>query len=132
MKVAAQLREEAKRLMGEEIELVRVDPEGKKGNLLLAGKEVMDRTIFKGADLSIDRYTFENEGEGVRAITQELWTFYPDHVLKTIRREREKSWTWERLAPKGLATEKVEADRDDLGVLLTDLKMSAPFEPRSI
>lgn len=130
MKVGKEVWTESMRLLGDKDEVVRVDPQGIKGNLIIAGKRAVDKTIFRGADLGISRYTFEYHPEAQsRDSTQELWHFYPDHVLKTIRHESE-AYSGEPLPPKGLATKKVEADRDDLSALLSDIKGSAEFKAR--
>lgn len=49
--------------------------------LIISGKSHIDETIFKGADLLIERYfyTYDKETQAQHART-ELYHFYPDHV----------------------------------------------------
>lgn len=131
LKVAEEIRAEANKLLRDQEKVVRVDPNKIKGNLIISGKALTDKTIFQGADLGMSRYTFDYHPETQsQDITQELWHFYPDHVLKTVRHSSE-TYSGQQLKPKGLATEKTEADRDDLQTLLGDIKTSAPFVPQT-
>jgi len=128
-KVAKEVVAETDKLLERKDEVIRADPEHIKGNLMIAGKNAVDRTIFQGASLGISRYTFDYHPDTQsRNTTQELWHFYPDHVMKTIRHSSE-TYAGVRLAPKGLATEKIEANKDELQVLLNDIKTSVPYTP---
>lgn len=128
MKVAKDVWIESMKLLGDKDKVIRSDPTKAKNNLIIEGKRKMDATIFKGADLGMTRYSFEYDGDAQHS-TQELWHFYPDHVQKTIRHSSQKSDTGEFLPPRGLATEKVEADKEELSSLLQDIRSSVEFKP---
>ncbi len=129
-KFAREVWVESMRLLGDKQEVVRVDPNGVNGNLIISGKEKVGKTIFEGADIGLSIYTFDyHPEEQSRDTTAELWHFYPDHVMKTIRHSS-STFSDEPLQPKGLATEKIEADRDDLQALLVDIRASVPFVPK--
>ena len=80
----------------------------------------------------ITRFQYEYEG-GITYSRDELYHFYPDHVLKTTRNSayaKEKGFYVER-QPKGLATEKHEANRDELNDLLEVTRKSTEFKSGS-
>jgi hypothetical protein len=59
-------------------EIVRKDPDGKKGNLIIWGKSQVEKTIFEGADLGMTSYTYEDDPQ----ITGEiLLKYYGTSIL---------------------------------------------------
>lgn len=128
LKVAEQIKTKAAELLAEKDRVIRVDPTKAKGNIEIMSKKGLEGTIFEGAELGASRYTFKNHPDGSQDSIQELWHLFPDHAMKTIRNESE-SGSGRVLAPKGLAIEKIEADRDELGALLADIEASAPYVP---
>ena len=124
IKVAKEIWVESMRLLGGKDENVRRDSNGDA--LILESKKKLDNTIFEGADLGINRYHYEYENN-VTYYKHELYTFYPDHVLKTTRNSSRHN-EGKKLAPRGLATEKHEANRDELRELLEVVKNSTQFK----
>lgn len=129
-KVAKNVWVESMKLLGDKDSTVRADPANTKCNLTINSKSTVEKTMFRGADLGISRYSYEYDTKNrIQYITQELWHFYPDHVQKTIR-HKTQTFEGETLAPRGLAIEKIEADRDELTSLLADVKSSVEFKPK--
>lgn len=129
-KVAREVWVASMKLLGDKDYVVRADPTKVKGNLTIYSKNSVEQTTFAGADLGMSRYSYDNDtANQIQYITQELWHFYPDHVQKTIRHHTQ-TFDGETLAPRGLAIEKIETNRDELANLLADIKSSIQFKPK--
>ena len=127
-KVAKDVISESRKLLAGKDQVVRTGSDATKGNLIIEDKNPMEGTVFEGSELGISRYTFEYHPDSqTRDVKQELWNFYPDRVVKTIRHESE-TYAGDPIATKGLTTEKVEAGRDELTTLLGDIKTSSELK----
>lgn len=125
-KVARELWTEGMELLGKEDESIRRDLQ--HNALIIRGKAIIDKTNFKGADLSIERHAFLYN-KGVTNSRSELYFFYPDHVLKITRNRSDTGKGGKRLSPRGLTTQKHEANRDELTELLEATTNSTKFIP---
>src|SRR3989344_4474655 len=74
----------ANELLGEESEVVRVDPEGK--NFTLSSQEYANSVVthLRGAELLMSQYMFRYFGN-ITDSRQDLYAFYPDHTDHIIR-----------------------------------------------
>jgi hypothetical protein len=127
-KVAKDVISESRKLLAGKDQAVRTGSDAAKGNFIIEGRNTMEGTVFEGSELGISRYTFEYHPDSqTRDVKQELWNFYPDRVVKTIRHESE-TYSGDPIATKGLTTEKLEADKDELTALLGDIKSSSELK----
>jgi hypothetical protein len=124
MKVAKEIWIESMKLLAGKDENVRRDSNNHA--LILKGKKGLEDTMFKGADLVVDRYHFEYEGD-ITHTKQEHYAFYLDNVLKTTRNSADTE-EGKIFPPKGSAVEKHEANRDELAELLEVVKSSTQFK----
>ena len=124
--VAREVWKEGMRLLEGKDESVRRDAQDNA--FIISGKSHIDETIFNGADLLFERYfyTYDVEAQAIHRHI-ELYHFYPGHVLKTTRNSS-ATYKGEQLVPRGLATEKHEVNRDELGELLRTLRTSKKFK----
>lgn len=123
MTVAGKVRADAMKLLDGKDENVRRDLSDRA--LILEGKKKLENTIFEGADLSIGRYR-HSYGSGVTYSRQELYVFYPDHVLK-ITRDSVSNGERERYLER-LGTGEYKVGRDELKLLLEVVKASTQFK----
>jgi hypothetical protein len=124
LKAAKEVWIESMRLLKGEDENVRRDSNDHA--LILQSKKKLENTIFEGADLGIDRYHFEYEGD-VTHTQQEFYAFYLDRVIKTTRNHSDTE-DGKRFVPGGAAIEKHEASRGELKDLLEVVRNSTQFK----